>query len=105
MVGRVRGTRITITTCTTTMKTTAAIAKKAKRLLPHADFEAEFAWTGSFGESPNGLPAVGPVRGMRRCYAVLGFGGNGITFSMLAAQLVSRHVQGITDPDAGLFGL
>lgn len=82
-----------------------AIALKAKRLFPQADFEAEFAWAGSFGESPTGLPAIGPVRGMPRCYAVLGFGGNGITFAMLAAQLVSRHIQGIHDPDAELFRL
>ena len=83
----------------------AAIARKAKRLFPQADFAADFAWTGSFGESPAGLPAIGPVHGLPRCYAVLGFGGNGITFSMLAAQLVSRHIQGIMDPDAELFQL
>jgi glycine/D-amino acid oxidase-like deaminating enzyme len=44
------------------------------------------------------------MKGFTRCYSVLGFGGNGITFSMLAAQLVSRHMQGLTDPDAELFG-
>ena len=83
----------------------AAIARKAKKLLPLADFEADFSWTGCFGESPTVLPAVGPVHGLSRCYSVLGFGGNGITFSMLGAQLVSRHIQGIKDPDAGLFSL
>jgi glycine/D-amino acid oxidase-like deaminating enzyme len=81
----------------------AAIMKKASRLLPAVDFNAAFQWTGSFGESPNGIPAIGPIRGMPRCYAVLGFGGNGITFSMLAAQLVSRAIQGIKDPDRSLF--
>jgi glycine/D-amino acid oxidase-like deaminating enzyme len=86
-------------------KKIAAIARKAKKLLPQADFEADFAWAGCFGESPTGLPAVGPVSRLSRCYAVLGFGGNGITFSMLAAQLVSRHIQGIEDPDAELFAL
>jgi glycine/D-amino acid oxidase-like deaminating enzyme len=82
-----------------------AIARKAKKMFPQADFEAEFAWAGCFGESPTGLPAVGPIHGLSRCYAVLGFGGNGITFSMLAAQLVSRHIQNIKDPDAELFDL
>lgn len=86
-------------------KKTAAIARKAKQLFPQADFAADFAWTGSFGESPTGLPAIGPVPGLPRCYAVLGFGGNGITFSMLAAQLVSRHIARIQDPDADLFKL
>jgi glycine/D-amino acid oxidase-like deaminating enzyme len=83
----------------------SSIAKKAAKLFPHLDFEPDFAWTGSFGESPTGLPAIGPVKGMPRCFAVLGFGGNGITFSMLAAQLVTRHIQGIADPDAELFAL
>ncbi len=83
----------------------AAIARQAKKLMPHADFTAEYSWAGSFGESPTGIPAIGPVKGLPGCYAVLGFGGNGITFSMLAAQLVSRHIQGIKDPDAGIFAL
>jgi glycine/D-amino acid oxidase-like deaminating enzyme len=86
-------------------KKVAAIARKASKLFPGVDFKPDFSWTGSFGESPNGLPAIGPVKGMPRCFSVLGFGGNGITFSMLAAQLVSRHIQGITDPDAELFTL
>lgn len=83
----------------------AAIARKAKRIFPSIDFKADYAWAGSFGESPTGLPAIGPIRELSRCYAVLGFGGNGITFSMLAAQLVSRHLQGIKDPDADIFKL
>lgn len=86
-------------------KKIAAIARKAKRILPKLDFTADYAWTGSFGESPTGLPAIGPVPELPRCYAVLGFGGNGITFSMLAAQLVSRHMLGLKDPDAEIFKL
>lgn len=86
-------------------KKIAAIAKKAKRIFPNIDFTADYAWTGSFGESPTGLPAIGPIKKLPRCYAVLGFGGNGITFSMLAAQLISRHMQGIKDPDAEIFKL
>ena len=86
-------------------KKIAAIARKAKRIFPNIDFTPDYAWTGSFGESPTGLPAIGPVGELPRCYAVLGFGGNGITFSMLAAQLISRHIQGIKDPDAEIFKL
>ncbi len=81
------------------------IAAKAKRLIAGADVTVDFAWSGSFGESATGLPAFGTIPGMPRCYAVLGFGGNGITFSMLAAQIVSRHILGIEDPDAELFAL
>ena len=83
----------------------SAIAKGAKKIWPHANFDAQYAWAGSFGDSPTGLPAIGPIKKLPRCYTVLGFGGNGITFSMLASQLVSRHIQGISDPDAELFAL
>ena len=86
-------------------KKIAAIERKAKRIFPKLDFKPDFAWTGSFGESPTGLPAIGPIPKLPRCYAVLGFGGNGFTFSMLAAQLISRHMQGIKDPDADIFKL
>ncbi len=79
------------------------IARKAKRLFPNIDFTPDFQWAGSFGESPNGLPAIGPIPGYKRSYTVMGFGGNGITFSMLAAQLVSRNIQGISDADDELF--
>jgi len=40
---------------------------------------------------------------MARCYAALGYGGNGITFSMLAAQLIQRSICGACDPDTDLF--
>ena len=81
----------------------ARIATLAKRLFPRVDFTPHYAWTGNFGESATGLPAIGPIRGYKRSYAVLGFGGNGITFSMLAAQIISRTLTGITDPDLAVF--
>lgn len=82
-----------------------SLARKAARYFPNADFTPERSWSGSFGESPSGVPAIGPVKGLRNCHAVLGFGGNGITFSMLAAQLIARDILGLGDLDAGLFAL
>ena len=52
-----------------------------------------------------GLPAIGPVPGAERCFAVMGYGGNGITFSAIAAQLIQRAILGLDDPDAELFAL
>ncbi len=84
-------------------KKSTSIAKKAKRIFPRVDFEPHYAWTGNFGESDTGMPAIGLARGYKRTYAALGFGGNGITFSMLAAQIISRTIDGISDPDADVF--
>jgi len=36
---------------------------------------------------------------------VLGYGGNGITFSAIAAQVIQRAILGLPDPDADLFAL
>jgi glycine/D-amino acid oxidase-like deaminating enzyme len=79
------------------------IEVKLQRLLPGIDPRADYAWSGNFGASPTGSPSIGAVPGMRNCYAVLGYGGNGITFSMMAAQLLSTILAGRNDPDADLF--
>jgi len=79
------------------------LENKLAKLLPKVDPRAQFAWTASFGQSKTGLPSIGPIPGYKRCYAVLGYGGNGITFSMLAAQLISASIGRRRDPDAGLF--
>lgn len=82
---------------------TEALKRKLKGLLPGLDVEPEFRWTGSFGDSATGLPTIGAIPGMKGCSAVLGYGGNGITFSMMAAQLIQRQLTGIDDPDRDLF--
>ena len=84
-------------------KKVAAIGAKLGRLLPEVDTAAEFAWAGCFGESSTGLPAIGRIPGAERCFAVMGFGGNGITFSAVAAQIIQRELLGLPDHDAALF--
>ena len=81
----------------------AAIEAKLAKLLPHVDARADYAWCGNFGGSTTGTPSIGPVPGMKHCYAVLGYGGNGITFSMMAAQILRAHICGDGDADADLF--
>lgn len=62
-------------------------------------------WAGCFGESANGLPLIGAIPGSPHCYAVLGYGGNGISFSVIAAQMIQRAILGLPDPDSNLFAL
>jgi glycine/D-amino acid oxidase-like deaminating enzyme len=82
---------------------TRALCRKLGRLFPNVIDEAEFAWTGAFGKSETGLPTIGAVPGMPRCLAVLGFGGNGMTYAQLAAEIIPALVRGARDPDADLF--
>ncbi len=72
-----------------------AIREKMKRLWPQANAEIATAWCGTFGETADGLPLIGPVPRMPNVYAAYGYGGNGITFSFLAAQMVGAMVAGI----------
>jgi glycine/D-amino acid oxidase-like deaminating enzyme len=81
----------------------AKIEEKLSKMLPHLDVAAEFAWTGAFGRSDTGLPLIGKVPGCPRCYAVVGFGGNGTTFSVIAADLIAADIVGEPDADADLF--
>lgn len=81
----------------------ASIEAKLAKLLPHVDARADYGWCGNFGTSATGTPSIGPVPGMKHCYAVLGYGGNGITFSMMAAQILRGHICGDGDTDADLF--
>lgn len=81
----------------------ATIAAKLKRLLPEVEFEIDYSWAGAFGESATGLPNIGPVEGMDHTWAVMGFGGNGITYSVIASQVVAAAIRGGNDPDADLY--
>jgi glycine/D-amino acid oxidase-like deaminating enzyme len=82
-----------------------AIRRKLEKLLPRLDTQPEFTWAGCFGASATGLPAIGAIPGASRCFAVMGYGGNGITFSVIAAQVIQRAILGLPDPDADLFAL
>lgn len=82
---------------------TAALRRRLHALLPRLDTTPEFAWAGCFGSTATGLPSIGAVPGLPRCFAVLGYGGNGITFSIVAAQVLQRAVLNLPDPDRDLF--
>jgi glycine/D-amino acid oxidase-like deaminating enzyme len=82
-----------------------SLSRKLHQLLPQLDSRPQFAWTGAFGVSSTGLPTIGALPGRPRCHVALGYGGNGITFSMLAAQLLCNAILGRLDPDADLFAV
>ncbi|MFO1142408.1 MAG: FAD-binding oxidoreductase [Amaricoccus sp.] len=82
---------------------TAAIAAKLAALLPGFDPTPAFAWTGSFGATPTGLPIIRRLSRRPRIHAIMGYGGNGITFSRIAAELVATELGGGEDSDADLF--
>ncbi|RWL50248.1 MAG: FAD-binding oxidoreductase [Mesorhizobium sp.] len=82
---------------------TDRLEEKLGKIFPRLDTAAEFAWTGSFGATDTGLPIIGSVPGHPRVHAVMGYGGNGITFSQIASEIVSASIAGKEDADASLF--
>ncbi len=62
------------------------------------ELPVECAWAGTFAQTKDGLPYVGERAGWPGCIFVMGYGGNGITFSMLAAQVVCDGLLGKSNP-------
>ena len=60
-----------------------------QRLFPAIDYKPEFSWSGIFGSTKDGLPFIGSLPGKPNGYFALGFGGNGITFSLMAAEIIT----------------
>ncbi|HEV2897751.1 MAG TPA: FAD-dependent oxidoreductase [Pseudaminobacter sp.] len=81
----------------------ARIARKLKAMFPHLDTKPDFSWAGTFGTTTTGLPHMGALAGYPRIFAVQGYGGNGITFSQIASEIVSATIAGSEDSDQNLF--
>ena len=70
------------------------LRRKLARLLPKLDTTIDYAWTGAFGETTTALPIIGPVPGMPHCWIALGYGGNGITYASIAADVIVGALTG-----------
>jgi len=81
------------------------LARRLAALWPPASLDIEFRWSGTFDNTSDGLPLIGPVPGAKGIYAAYGYGGNGITFSFLAAQLIGDLIAGSTSKLAADFAL
>lgn len=69
-------------------KKSLLLQKKLKKLIPKFDFIEDISWGGVFGTTKDGLPYVGPSPEFKNCLFVLGFGGNGITFSAQGMKII-----------------
>jgi len=76
----------------------AKLETKLKKLIPSLKFRTDFAWAGTFGETKDGLPYIGEHPNFPSAYFVLGFGGNGITFSVIGMAMVAAMLKGKKHP-------
>ncbi|MGN6382018.1 MAG: NAD(P)/FAD-dependent oxidoreductase [Dyella sp.] len=93
-------------------KRAAALPRKVGKLMdrlralaPDIQPELAFSWAGTFAETDDGLPFVGNAPGHDpRVHFVMAYGGNGITYSTIAAAMVRDAIQGKRHPLDALFG-
>lgn len=74
-----------------------------KRFPTLAPLLVDFNWAGTFAETADGLPFIGTIKERPRTAFALGFGGNGIVFSQIAAEIIRDTALGKKHPDAHIF--
>jgi glycine/D-amino acid oxidase-like deaminating enzyme len=82
----------------------AILQRKVARLFPQLPARPAFAWAGTFAETRDGLPLFGrhAQHGPRVLFA-MAYGGNGITYSMLGADLLRAQIERRSHPLTRLF--
>ncbi|MEO8705094.1 MAG: FAD-dependent oxidoreductase [Kofleriaceae bacterium] len=80
------------------------LVKQVDARFPHLELAPAFAWAGTFAETADGLPFFGAhdQHGSRILFA-MAYGGNGITYSMLGAELLCALIERRPHPLAELF--
>jgi glycine/D-amino acid oxidase-like deaminating enzyme len=83
---------------------TDRLASRFGKMFPAIEVEVAFRWAGTFGETKDGLPYIGQIRQMPHCHFALGFGGNGIIYSIIAAEIIRDALLQRPNRNARLFG-
>ena len=84
---------------------TRRLEAQLEKWLPDIETQTAFVWAGTFGETRDGLPYIGPMQWCPQALYALGYGANGITFGAVAARVLRDLCLGNTNDDAYLFRL
>lgn len=79
------------------------LEKEFKKLFPDLPFKTDYKWSGTFCGTKDGLPYIGSIPERPHTYFALGFGGNGITFSSIAADIINDLLLGRKNDDVEIF--
>lgn len=82
---------------------TRELVKDFHNKFPGIPFIPEFRWTGTFATTEDGLPFIGHYPRMPHTLFALGYGGNGITFSQIAAEIITCIITGKANKAQALF--
>jgi glycine/D-amino acid oxidase-like deaminating enzyme len=87
----------------TISKKTQQLTTAFRKKMMHIPLKADFSWAGAFATTKDGLPYIGSIPERPHTYFALGFGGNGITFSVIAAEILRDLITGKRNENAELF--
>lgn len=79
------------------------LIQQAAQMVPGVTFIEDFNWAGVFGSTKDGLPYIGAHPDFKHGFFVLGFGGNGITFSVQGMQIITDWLAGVENPLAHFY--
>jgi glycine/D-amino acid oxidase-like deaminating enzyme len=82
---------------------TRTLRDRFSTLFPAIPIETAYSWSGVFSTTKDGLPYIGSDADHPHAWFALGYGGNGITFSMIAADLIHDAWRGEPNGDAQIF--
>ena len=82
---------------------TRTLVKKFARLFPDTPLEVAYAWAGTFATTKDGLAYIGTHPRFPHASFAFGYGGNGITFSLIAAEIIRDQFLGRKNHDARIF--
>ena len=85
------------------MPKTKILEGEFKKLFPHIPFKTDYKWAGIFCKTKDGLPYIGSIPERPNTYFALGFGGNGITFSVIASQIIRDLISNKKNDDQKIF--
>lgn len=80
------------------------VLRKLRALLPGRPLRRAYRWAGTFAQTSDGLPYIGPHERWPQVHFALGYGGNGITFGLLAGEILTGALTGAPLDGAPLFG-
>ena len=100
IAGGFDGDSETLSDIPTIEQTAEALMSAIRKYYPPLQAEPVYAWQSVFGVSQDELPFIGPDPAFPGVYYALGFGGNGTSYSLAAADILTKLIQGQPHPFA-----
>jgi glycine/D-amino acid oxidase-like deaminating enzyme len=72
------------------------------KLFPELSPQIRYEWCATFAESADGLPWIGEDPGRPGQHYCLCYGGNGLIYSVIGAQIIRDHLLGVVNPIASI---